>query len=86
MPFQHSRQSTWLLPFLNKFAVHILHSVTLKMAKLLLVRQLHHPPSGIQLMVENQIQMSGAHMAGQSIKLIASLKSSSTCPLPCYPN
>ena len=67
-------------------SVHILHSVTLKMTKLFFVRQLHQPPSVIQLMVENQIQMSGAHMAGQSIKLIASLKSSSTCQLPCYPD
>lgn len=84
-PFNYG-QSTCILPLLNTFAVNILHSVTLKMTKLFLIRQLHHPPSVIQLMVENEIQMSRADMAGQPIKLIASLKSSSTCTLPCYPN
>lgn len=57
MPFQYLVQGIWILPFLHMFAVHNLHSVILKITKLFLVRQLHHPPSVIQLMVENQIQV-----------------------------
>lgn len=52
------------------------------MTKLLLVRQ-HHTPIVIQLMVEIQIQVSGPHMAAQSIELIASLKSS-LAPVHCH--